>query len=276
MHSSIRPNIGRPSSKRSAFTLIELLVVIAIIAILAAILFPVFAQARAKARQATCMSNLKQVGLASNMYLQDYDEAFPCHKWDVHGPNVQTPLPDGRMFQGHVKWPLLYYPYIKNVGVFACLSDPNPKSNYGDNGTANPYISTWGKPIPMSYIENGHMFDRTTPLSLAAVNYPADTYWIADANDNSPIGFYRWDTASSVPIPDRVFQPVSFNRMRITTNCAGLRNTGGNPYLAAGTDPESCMRHNGGGNIVYADGHVKWSKYTQMIGDKAWPDRANP
>src|SRR2546429_6669246 len=70
------------SRRSSGFTLIELLVVIAIIAILAALLFPVFAQARAKARQTTCVSNLKQVGLAINMYLSDYDETFP---WSTSG-----------------------------------------------------------------------------------------------------------------------------------------------------------------------------------------------
>src|ERR1041384_5214939 len=72
---------ARVQRRRTAFTLIELLVVIAIIAILAAILFPVFAQARAKARQASCVSNLKQINLATMMYKQDYDENFPYWNW---------------------------------------------------------------------------------------------------------------------------------------------------------------------------------------------------
>ncbi len=272
-----RSEAGQPRSSqlKAGFTLIELLVVIAIIAILAAILFPVFAQAREKARQASCMSNMKQIGLGSNMYLQDYDEAYPCHKWDVDGV-VDTPLPDGRIYRGHVKWPLLFYPYIKNIGVYSCPSDENPRSYYGDNGTANPYVSTWGKPIPMSYIENAHMFDRTTALGLAEVKFPADTYWVADANNSSPIGFYKYDTAATVPPAARVFEAVVFNRMRITNNCGNMLSTNGNPYLKAGTNPDSCMRHNGGGNIVFADGHVKWLHYTAMIGDKAEPNRVNP
>src|SRR5262245_218992 len=90
---------------RRGFTLIELLVVIAIIAILAAILFPVFAQAREKARQATCASNLKQITLGVLMYVQDYDETFPV--WDSA---VATAL----------DWPDQVQPYIKNKQVSGC------------------------------------------------------------------------------------------------------------------------------------------------------------
>src|ERR687894_734491 len=118
----------RVSCQPGGFTLIELLVVIAIIAILAAILFPVFAQAREKARQATCLSNCKQIGLASNMYVQDYDETFPAHDWP--SGEGRHSLPDGRVFQGHLGWPLLFYPYIKSKGVFVCPSDENPRSHF--------------------------------------------------------------------------------------------------------------------------------------------------
>jgi prepilin-type N-terminal cleavage/methylation domain-containing protein len=83
--------------RRSAFTLIELLVVIAIIAILAAILFPVFSQAREKARQATCISSLKQIGMGLLQYLQDYDEKFPPHQEQPNGMNgTLVPLANGR------------------------------------------------------------------------------------------------------------------------------------------------------------------------------------
>src|SRR5262245_36399887 len=108
--------LHRSASKR-AFTLIELLVVIAIIAILAAILFPVFAQAREKARQATCTSNLRQIATATAMYLQDYDDTFPVWPWT---PERQIAKPNGMTYTGKVVWPLLYMPYVKNERVFVC------------------------------------------------------------------------------------------------------------------------------------------------------------
>src|SRR5688500_12314957 len=98
---------------RKGFTLIELLVVIAIIAILAAILFPVFAQAREKARQSACFSNMKQLALGVMMYTQDYDDTLPK---GYHA------LPGG----GNFPWPLAVAPYVKNTAIFRCPSDRNP------------------------------------------------------------------------------------------------------------------------------------------------------
>jgi prepilin-type N-terminal cleavage/methylation domain-containing protein len=107
---------------RSGFTLIELLVVIAIIAILAAILFPVFAQAREKARAISCVSNLKQLGLAYRMYMEDYDEMV---------------VPDYEYVGGccsNLLWyPDIMYPYVKNAGIFVC-----PDRSFIDDGTPGP------------------------------------------------------------------------------------------------------------------------------------------
>jgi prepilin-type N-terminal cleavage/methylation domain len=107
--------------KRNGFTLIELLVVIAIIAILGAVLFPVFAQAREKARQSTCASNLRQIVLATQMYLQDYDETFFPAYYIGDGGRTQ---PNN---YGYYFWPWLLRPYTNSFEVFWCPSEP--KSN---------------------------------------------------------------------------------------------------------------------------------------------------
>jgi prepilin-type N-terminal cleavage/methylation domain-containing protein len=116
------------------FTLIELLVVIAIIAILAAILFPVFAKAREKARQTSCISNLKQIGLAVMQYIQDYDERYPTVRTWVNGVN-----------KGY-EWRMSIQPYIKNVQVLSCPSGNRSDQFYwGDcigqgDSMENPYV----------------------------------------------------------------------------------------------------------------------------------------
>ena len=105
------------AQRRSAFTLIELLVVIAIIAILAAILFPVFAQARDKARQTACLSNLKQVGTALMMYVQDYDETLPAAPYNSI---ITDPLFVAPNNWNWALWVPKLEPYVKNYDVFAC------------------------------------------------------------------------------------------------------------------------------------------------------------
>ncbi len=126
---------------RKGFTLIELLVVIAIIAILAAILFPVFAQARAKARQTSCLSNMKQIGTATAMYTQDYDETFYAHRWNS-GPD-SNPLiaetggassPISGVARDRTFWISMLNPYIKNYQVFACPSNVNPWTQVNKDG----------------------------------------------------------------------------------------------------------------------------------------------
>ncbi|NUP99141.1 MAG: DUF1559 domain-containing protein [Armatimonadetes bacterium] len=123
--------------RRKGFTLIELLVVIAIIAILAAILFPVFAKAREKARQSSCQSNLKQLGLTMLQYVQDYDEMFPWHYW---GPGSSYLWPSGQVTAG--MWHPSVYPYAKNIQLFNCPSNPNRwTGSYIGQGFNYPYNS---------------------------------------------------------------------------------------------------------------------------------------
>lgn len=168
---------------RFGFTLIELLVVIAIIAILAAILFPVFARAREKARETTCLSNVKEISLGTIMYVQDYDGRYPLHNY----------VTDHKYF-----WPVLVWPYIgqaeitgwtgSNYGIFECPSGPNPAwywgaySDYGFNVRLNRDI--YGLP------------------SEAEVEYPAMTVMIGEtqyyhSSKEKYYGWYMWYSFTS-------------------------------------------------------------------------------
>jgi prepilin-type N-terminal cleavage/methylation domain-containing protein/prepilin-type processing-associated H-X9-DG protein len=202
---------------RRGFTLIELLVVIAIIAILAAILFPVFAQARDKARQAACLSNLKQVGTALTMYQQDYDERMPstCNygrRWTWYGKGLaggckqdgitaSTPI---NAYLGANQTPSRYIqellqPYCKNEQVWFCpregndrVSGPPAWPTYGYNGTS--YIFNHGTNSPPKGAGV-----TVSGLALAAIPLPAEApviwdmpYWYVP-NDQCP----DWDAKSA-------------------------------------------------------------------------------
>lgn len=165
---------GSRRRRRSAFTLIELLVVIAIIAILAAILFPVFAQARESARQAACLSNTKQFALATLQYVQDYDETFPMSVY-VQPPNRAFSVYDA------------VQPYMKNVDILTCPSyrpGIDWKARLAAFGLANVSFQYTGY-VPNFGIfgENlcGTPFNKVTPpTALAAVPTPVDTILFFD------------------------------------------------------------------------------------------------
>jgi prepilin-type N-terminal cleavage/methylation domain-containing protein/prepilin-type processing-associated H-X9-DG protein len=159
---------------KRGFTLIELLVVIAIIAILAAILFPVFARAREKARQTSCLSNLKQLGLGGLMYAQDYDEMMVPNSTGVY----EYLSPDGSTISisppSAMLWMYMIYPYVKNVQIFDCPSHTN-------QWDPSDYDSSLG------YGKNSHIGGTT----LARIQQPTltvmfcdSTYYLADWDAN--------------------------------------------------------------------------------------------
>jgi prepilin-type N-terminal cleavage/methylation domain-containing protein len=161
--------------KRPGFTLIELLVVIAIIAILAAILFPVFAQAREKARQSTCLSNFKQIGLGVMMYVQDWDETYPSSRL--------AQLPGGAVCnQKIITWKTGTLPYVKNVDVYRCPS--NARNKEGDE-TKN--AESLGFPaFPISYAYSGSALwsgpTGQAPITLGTVPEPARYIMLVESN----------------------------------------------------------------------------------------------
>ena len=245
-----------PAKKRNnAFTLIELLVVIAIIAILAAILFPVFAQAREKARSISCLSNMKQLGTGLMMYVQDYDETYPL----------------GVQEDWNNDWPVAVQPYVKNLGIFRCPDD-------GDLTQAD-----WTKPwagVPVSYATNGYLQDRGSGthlfgligvsqawmnnntgqpgITMAVVNKPAETVLLSEKHNREArknggtgnlsgwgpggviSGVDWWDWTAPGNIPD------------------GSRSaTAAYPY---GRNGAVSFKHNDFANFTFSDGHAKAMK----------------
>ena len=173
---------------RSGFTLIELLVVIAIIAILAAILFPVFARARENARRSSCQSNLKQIGLGIIQYAQDYDERMPMRIW---GAPASTDL------QEYNSWRRSIFPYVKSTQIFACPSNSStngtvggPNSRDSDPAKLTAGGSVAGAPVfPISYAINGWSGTGGTPvalqgggINLAQLQDPARTLLVGETS----------------------------------------------------------------------------------------------
>lgn len=253
------------------FTLIELLVVIAIIAILAAILLPVFAQARAKARQATCASNLKQLEMGCIMYASDNDQAYPFWQWAHDWAGGDYP----NHFQG--LWINSIYPYVKNAGVY---TDP---SDVGGLTMANSDVFWWasGNLIQdgvqpallnqtVSYAYNEPLEDSGGPLggswsgptTDALVKKPAETMQIAD----SITALTGWPNPD-FPDPNN---PNDFKHKCIVRRVAYANQNDGtwsSDCATALPQWDSGSRHNAGAEIGFFDGHVKFFRNSQVTND---------
>ena len=166
---------------KRGFTLIELLVVIAIIAILAAILFPVFARAREKARQSSCLSNMKQIGLGILMYAQDYDERFPLQYHHAGAESRWTLIEPG----GRSIWFVYVEPYLKNRQILSCPSAEGETYSIQDDGGS----SSTNNP-PLSYGWNYNCILYGQPVKLAQITEPASVVLLCEQNGTYPYG--RW------------------------------------------------------------------------------------
>jgi prepilin-type N-terminal cleavage/methylation domain-containing protein/prepilin-type processing-associated H-X9-DG protein len=235
--------------KRVGFTLIELLVVIAIIAILAAILFPVFAQARAKARQATCLSNLKQVGIASMMYLQDFDEGFVPYQWQGTGSTLPCPPEWGGICTTFTPgWLYLLQPYSKNNLYSQC---PDAKKNTRANATAERLWREGRVGYGLAYPVPGENFGGLAGSSAsAAMESPADHILTLDVVPDGANG-------------QGIYNPWGgyFNH---ATTPFGLPEYGATGTLNAANHMRPQGRHNGMVSVAFCDGHVKALNFNKV------------
>ncbi|RYG62462.1 DUF1559 domain-containing protein [bacterium] len=224
-------HIYRPLAAQRGFTLIELLVVIAIIAILAAILFPVFGRARENARRSSCQSNMKQIGIANLQYAQDYDEIY-CAAYHSNP---------------YAAFNQLLQPYIKSTQVFRCPSDSAP-----DTAVAATWSTYNGvAPFHTSYVANVRLGrDYAEQLHMAGVNQPSTTVFFTDGGSqpdaNVATNPQTWPAKPSATLLDTAdYSPVN----------------GTNPDWAGPTP-----RHLETCTVGFADGHVKSMRIEKFYG----------
>jgi prepilin-type N-terminal cleavage/methylation domain-containing protein/prepilin-type processing-associated H-X9-DG protein len=240
------------SKSKRGFTLIELLVVIAIIAILAAILFPVFAQAREKARQISCLSNLKQIGLADMQYSQDYDEALV--------PDWIGPSASWLGYAGDQRWMDILQPYVKSVSMFNCPDDAQsgPAKYQYSNGNEGwlPGTSFYNAG---SYGINNTYWDGSegvhapsygatpgaSPVALASLAHPATTIHFTEFMSYSPES-----NGGQAGAPEVAWK----NTAQANTYLADMGKY--SPLLMGSMQ----FRHQGGVNVEFCDGHAKYQK----------------
>lgn len=238
------------SKQRRAFTLIELLVVIAIIAILAAILFPVFSRARENARRASCQSNMKQIALGCIMYTQDYDGALFPYKYQNSTNNNGSEMD-------------MVQPYIKSAQVFRCPSSAQSYDGTAINCRTNPthwYCSSYGFPAVAAA--------DPRKAVLLNLNFGGNVVII-----------------DSIPAPSQTCLLAETRRSTDTTNTWGYTRFNGYDLTATGFDgllvPD---RHFDGSNYAFIDGHVKWLKKEVALAPAAtnqairfyWSNSENP
>jgi prepilin-type N-terminal cleavage/methylation domain-containing protein/prepilin-type processing-associated H-X9-DG protein len=266
-------------ASRSAFTLIELLVVIAIIAILAAILFPVFAQAREKARQTACLSNCKQIANAVMMYTQDYDERMPRF-FTTTAEETADPLSRG-------SWVRFIQPYIKSYDVHRCpdMVDAGSPSIWVTRLPAN--VSLWqGYGWNVDYMNfSADCSDFNTaanrragpPTPLSAIAKPAETVMAGGTSGAAGTGSFFGTGNALYPVGGGEYRLCAPATLTTPEGCTFTNSGWGQGSLMGPYGGFEQPRHgNQGGTIIFADGHVKFMTAGRAAAGTNWtPTTAN-